>query len=83
MAWPDVVLGGGGIKQADRGLFTRDWSMLQTVPFRCSWGVRPRAGTAAGACAVDRRTADRRLHGEVGSSVMQGGSSTGLKLETW
>ena len=58
-------------------------SMLETVPFRCSWGVRPRAGTAAGACAVDRRTVDRRLQGEVGSSVKQGGSSTGLKIETY
>ena len=48
-------------------------SMLETVPFRCSWGVCPQAGTAAGACAVDRRTADRRLQGEAGFSVKQGG----------
>ena len=58
-------------------------SILEKVPCRCSWWVRPPAGTAAGACAVDPRTADRRLQGEVGSSVKQGGSSTGLKIETY
>ena len=43
--------------------------------------MRPQAGAAAGVCAVDPRTADRRFQGEAGSSVKQGGSIMGLKIE--